>query len=456
MRPGRRFLPVCERSRRYLLCVVKRTIGLLVLSLALAGSASAATATISWQTDVATRGRVAYGVGGLYLYSAREAAPAHSHTITLTDLAPSTTYDYQAGPIRGQVTTDPLPMGARFGVDRTHVTANGSLVFPVLSYWQCEQTAAAAVEAGVTMFLQAPYTGCDAARPNDFSIGAIPASVRVLSDSYATDLAGSAGWYLPDEPDGWGIPPEQMPHLPPAAATGRLRVVNVSQHFYSAQAPINATFDRGDYTRFAALGDLVGFDMYPIVKFCGRVPLLDVYRAQRELMRVYAPGKPTFQWIETGRMTGECNAMQVTPEIVNAESWLAVAGGACGIGYFTSSWTGELWQRWDLSPGVAAQLSKTTAQLRALAPALCIGTTGDVAVPWDSGVAATSRTLNGALYLLAINTTDAQKSVPMRVDTLAGRTLTLLGTTHTIRPARKIFLRDTLEPFQVHVYVAAP
>ena len=30
-------------------------------------------------------------------------------------------------------------------------------------------------------------------------------------------------------------------------------------------------------------------------------------------------------------MTGECASMQITPAIVNAETWLAIAGGACGI-----------------------------------------------------------------------------------------------------------------------------
>ena len=77
----------------------------------------------------------------------------------------------------------------------------------------------------------------------------------------------------------------------------------LSQHFFAEQAPINDRFDRNDYKRFAAEADFVGFDMDPVVKFCGRVPLLDVFRAQRELMTIYAPGKPTFQWIETSKMT---------------------------------------------------------------------------------------------------------------------------------------------------------
>jgi hypothetical protein len=424
-----------------------------------AAEASAATARVTWKTSIPTRGRVVYGVGGLYLYSARESSSGTAHAVVLPDLAPSTTYEFEivasAATATGSVTTSAAPSNRRFGVAGTHVTANGSLFFPVLSYYQCGASAAAAASLGINLFMQAPYTGCVSANPNDFSGEPPPPSVSVLSDDYTGTGAGDAGWYLPDEPDGWGIAPEQLPQLPPSSQTGKLRVLNVSQHFYSAQAPINDRFDRNDYKRFASLADLVGFDIYPIVKFCGRVPLLDVFRAQRELMTTYAPGKPTFQWIETSEMTGECTAMQVTPQIVNAETWLAITGGACGIGYFTNSWTGRLWNRWDLAPGVEVQLSRTIAQIRGLAPMLC-AEYGDVTVPWDTSVAASSRSLNGALYVIAVNSSDQPTRIPFRVDALAGRTLHVLDESRTIEPARKVYFRDSFAPFQVHVYVAAP
>ena len=405
------------------------------------------------------RGRVVYGVGGLYLYSAPESIAATTHTVVIPDLAPSTTYAFEivaaAASVTGTFTTSAAPADRRFGVAGTHVTANGSLFFPVLSYYQCGASAAAAASLGVNLFMQAPYTGCVSTNPNDFGTEPLPPAVSVLSDDYTDQGAGDAGWYLPDEPDGWGIAPEQLPQLPPSSQTGKLRVLNVSQHFYSAQAPINDHFDRNDYKRFVALADLVGFDLYPIVKFCGRVPLLDVFRAQRELMTIYAPGKPTFQWIETSDMTGECPAMQVTPQIVNAETWLAIAGGACGVGYFTNSWTGKLWNRWDLASGVEAQLALTIAQIHALAPMLC-AEYGDVTVPWDTSVAASSRSLNGALYVIAVNSSDQPTRIPFRVDALAGRTLEVLGESRTIKPAKKVYFRDSFAPYQVHVYVAAP
>jgi hypothetical protein len=425
-----------------------------------AAAASVGSATVTWRTSVPTRGRVVYGVGGLYLYSARESTSATTHAVVLSDLSPATTYAFEivaaTATATGTLTTAAPPADLRFGVDGTHVTANGSLFFPVLTYYQCGASAETAASVGVNLFVEAPYTGCVQTNPNDFEADPPPAGISVLGDDFGSSQGAAAGWYLPDEPDASGLSPAQLPQLPAAAQTGRLRVLNLSQHFFSGQAPINAGFDRNDYKGFAAQADVVGFDMYPVVKFCGRVSLLDVFRAQRELATIYAPGKPTFQWIETGAMTGECETMQVTPQIVNAETWLAIAGGACGIGYFTSSWTGALWNRWDLAPGVEAQLARTIAQIRALAPMLCGGPPGEVTVPWDGPVAATSRSWNGAVYVIAVNSSDRSISVPFRVDALAGRALDVLGEGRTIVPAKQVYYRDSFAPYQVHVYLAAP
>jgi hypothetical protein len=421
---------------------------------AVRASAASGSASVTWTTSIPMRGRVAYGIGGTYLYSALERSAATQHSVELPDLNPASTYtfriDSSAGKTTatatGEVTTAAPPLDPRFGVSGTHVTADGSLFFPVMSYEQCAATIARALTIGVNTFVQVPFTGC----------GPSPAGSTppyVLSDNYAG--ASGAGWYLPDEPDGWGITPEQMPQLPTPDTTGRLRVLNITQHFFSGQAPINDRFDRNDYKRFAAGADVIGFDMYPIVKFCGRVPLLDVFRAQRELMTNYAPGKPTFQWIETSKMTGECASLQITPAIVNAETWLAIAGGACGIGYFTNSWTSDVWDRWSFDPGIEQQLAATVSRVQALAPALCADY-GSVVGPWNGGVAASTRTLNGALYVLAVNSTAAATTVPFRVDALAGRALTVLDEGRTIRPAKQVFFRDRFAPYEVHVYLAAP
>jgi hypothetical protein len=348
-----------------------------------------------------------------------------------------------------------LAATAALGVSGGHVTDGGRPVFPVLGYFQCGAGAAQAAAAGIDFFIEQPYTGCWSVQPNNFATEPLPPGVRVLSDDFTTASEGSAGWYLPDEPDGAAISPAELPQLPPVSETGRLRVLTVSQHFFSAQALIRPGYDLGEYGRFAAKADVVGFDLYPVVKFCGRVPLLDVFRAQRELRTLYAVGKPTFQWIETGAMTGECQAMTVTPEIANAEAWLAVAGGAVGIGWFTSSWIDDVWNRWDVSPAMLAQITATNARLHALAPVLT-GPPGDVVVPWNGPVAASTRADGRSLYVIAVNGSDRRASVPMRIDGLRGRVVTVLDEHRTIKPTKKSIVRDTFAPYQVHLYATTP
>ena len=184
--------------------------------------------------------------------------------------------------------------------------------------------------------------------------------------------------------------------------------------------------------------------------------MLDVFRAQRELMTTYAPGKPTFQWIETSKMTGECASLQITPAIVNAETWLAITGGACGIGFFTNSWTSDVWDRWSFDPGIEQQLaSDGLARAEACARALrrlrqrrrAVGRRRRGEHPHAERRAVRPRR---ELHRRRATT------VPFRVDALAGRTLTVLDEGRTIRPAKKVFFRDRFAPYEVHVYVAAP
>jgi hypothetical protein len=42
----------------------------------------------------------------------------------------------------------------------------------------------------------------------------------------------------------------------------------------------------------------------------------------------------------------------------------------------------------------------------------------------------------------------------MRIDGLAGRTLTVLGEGRTVVPSRGVFIRDSFAPYEVHVYRA--
>jgi len=150
-----------------------------------------------------------------------------------------------------------------------------------------------------------------------------------------------------------------------------------------------------------------------------------------------------FQWIEAGTMTG-CSKFVPTPASVEAETWLAIAGGARGIGYFPDSW----------QPDIAARIAAVDRRIAALAPALLAPERPVAYLP--NAVRAGARTLAGATYVIAVN---ASYRLPAKAR------ITLPGfTAHSIRvygegrtlPVRNGVFADTLAPLQARIYVAPP
>jgi hypothetical protein len=189
---------------------------------------------------------------------------------------------------------------------------------------------------------------------------------------------------------------------------------------------------------------VLGFDLYPLQVWC-TTGLRDVFDAQREL-RDAAGGKPTFQWIEAAPMEHACakqQALDPTPATVRAEAWLAIAGGAAGLGYFP--------QRWSRPIGDA--IRRTNLEIRALAPALLAPT---VPARADSDlIRVSARSLNGALYVIAVNTTSSPVQAKLSVEGIAGRSLTNL-TDGGVVAADGDGFSDTLGPLAARVYVAPP
>jgi hypothetical protein len=186
----------------------------------------------------------------------------------------------------------------------------------------------------------------------------------------------------------------------------------------------------------------VGFDLYPLQNWCRKDALHAVYDAQVELTSL-ARGKPTFQWIEAAPMS-QCRGLDPSPPVVRSETWLAVAGGARGIGYFPDQWR----------PDVRAEITRVNRDLAALAPAL-LDKGGTLPVAQPSAVRAGVRYHNGAVYVIAVN--------PLFARTTARITVPGLGTTRLRRygdgtwlTARAGVLQDSFRGLEANVYVAPP
>ena len=203
------------------------------------------------------------------------------------------------------------------------------------------------------------------------------------------DPGSVIGVFYPDEPDGQGLTAKTMATIDPSHG---VRFLTLTNHFYSWAAPLPQ--GRGMYPGLIAKADMVGFDLYPLTYWCRTERLVDVYFSQQELVEL-AKGKPTFQWIEAaGMICPHDGPNAVTPATVRAESWLAIAGGAKGLGFFPpAAWTGD----------VGEAIAEVTQTVRALGPALTAPEVAARVEPADGLVKAGARKHSGRLTIVVAN-----------------------------------------------------
>ena len=249
--------------------------------------------------------------------------------------------------------------------------------------------------------------------------------------------AGTLGSFYPDEADARGLTGASLPALPAG-----IRFLTLTAHFASMAAPLPAGRDM--YPGLVAAADVVGFDFYPLQELCRRDLLAADFDAQQEL-EALAPGKPTFQWIEArGMRCGTSPGVAITPATIRTESWLALAAGAHGLGFFPPDW----------DYGAASVIRGISTRIRQLEPAL-LQPVQPVTVEGGADVRASARTYHDAVYVIAVNAGTTASSIRLTVPGLGDRTLRVLGEPITIRAEGDVFT-DRLGPLRLRIYVAAP
>jgi hypothetical protein len=400
------------------------------------------TAVVRWQTTEPARSFIAYGSSrDLGLWERGSAVPSRRHRAVLDGLAFDTPHRLEvvadaageSATARGSFETPPVSR-ARLETKGRTLLLNGDPFFAIMQHRQCPQAVAQSLALGFTVFAGP----CSQGAPHAVAVALEGRAVAVLPPG-----AGGAGSSLPDEPDDNGITPRELrAHL--RAAPERPVFLTLTAGFVDG--------DDARYLRYVEVGDVVGFDLYPVNR-CRRDRLHEVYEAQVRLQRL-AGGKPTFQWIETGLIEPHyCDGVPPTPEEVRAQVFLALAGGARGIGYFTHTWSPD-YDRLDLDPEVAAEIGRTNRQLEALAPAI-LSPRAPPATASDPNVYAFAREREGALYVFVVNAADRPVETTVRVPGLRGRPLQRFEEEPTVSARRDEF-RDELPPLHARIYVAAP
>jgi hypothetical protein len=278
--------------------------------------------------------------------------------------------------------------------------------FPIMQWSQCPNDLGSSLLLGIDVFMGP----CEDASAADLALTLGPYGYVIppIDIRGSLDDARLLGWHQPDEPENNGLTADALTE--PDRAHGPTFLTLTSEFMRRARGP-------SAYRAYVARADIIGFDLYPIAAHCKtHISLADVYRGQRDLLAL-APGKPTYQWIETGPIDGRCTRRgPVTPEELRAEVWLAIAGGATGIGYFTHTWTRGSWFRFDVDFPIRAAIERTNREIRALAPVLLAR---QVAAEAKAPVYAGARRVGDTVYVIAVNASASQVTAQIRIPAAA-------------------------------------
>jgi hypothetical protein len=310
----------------------------------------------------------------------------------------------------------PSPTRHRAAVRDGRLVVDGTPFFPIMSWGECTEGFETSLSVGTNLYSANRCGGLEAQLP---ALGDRALSAAVAGE-VIPDPGAVVGVFYPDEPDGQGLTAETMPTIDPSHG---VRFLTLTNHFYSWAAPLPQ--GRGMYPGLIAKADMVGFDLYPLTYWCSTERLVDVYFSQQELVEL-AKGKPTFQWIEAaGMICPHDGPNAVTPATVRAESWLAIAGGAKGLGFFPpAAWTGD----------VGEAIAGVTQTVRALGPAFTAPEVAARAEAADGLVKAGARKHGGRLTIVVANAGYEPAQATITVPGLDGRALTVVGSGRRVLP----------------------
>ena len=301
--------------------------------------------------------------------------------------------------------------------------------------------------------------------------------VRVESTYPGEHEWGSLGEIEALDADGKNVllsPPRTVPRMMPEETLAHYRAIKAADAsrpvFMTLTGNFHPHFDKFTSEQRAALypayvraADVVGYDIYPIYGWNKPEWLWLVHDATRVLAEM-AGERPVYAWIETskgGQWTGPLEKQHdVTPEHIRAEVWMSICRGATAIGYFTHVWKPS-YQQFGVPEKNRRALAEINAQLTRLAPAiLSTGPSPKARIepaasgPNDVKLDVIARTLDGDLYLFAVNFDERRLAVDavIRVEGLAaGQPAEAIDESRTLE-SRDGALVDRFEPLAVHLY----
>lgn len=220
------------------------------------------------------------------------------------------------------------------------------------------------------------------------------------------------------------------------------------------------------YPAYIASADVVGFDIYPIYGWNKPEWIHLVYEATAQLTDL-AGNRPVYAWIETskgGQYTGDLEKQKdVTPRHIEAEVWMALCGGATGIGYFTHIWKPS-YKQFGVPDENREALRRINDRLTRLTPAILAPRYKD-ALSWTAAegrIAAFLTATEEAIYVFAVNydlkeqpaevefSLDA-RGLPPNFASFVANEAAVIDENRSL-PIREGKFSDHFEPLAVHLY----
>jgi hypothetical protein len=400
--------------------------------------------TVTWQTPTPSTGRIAWGPAGMQpLLWSRSPHASTVHNEVLAGLASSTPYvvSIEARSTTGAVastrlelTTAAAPSDPVGTVREGSVRLGGFPFFPLITWQECPSQWSPDILDGINLFAGNPCTGLSSLLT---AVQGQALAAGTTDDTAVASGPGLLGWFYPDEADARGLTEANL-----STPGSGLRFLTLTAHFFPQAAPLPG--GREMYPGLLAKSDVIGFDLYPLQELCRPELLPWVFDAQQHLAQLARP-KPTFQWIEVRQMKCPDPADAVTTRTIRVESWLAIAGGAHGLGFFPGDWGTD----------VGTAIHGIAARIRQLEPALLRPAVAVSVEPAGAAVRASARTFGDALYVIAVNAGSQAAAVRLEAPGLAGRSVLRVGTRQLLT-SEGTHVDVVLPPMSVRIYVARP
>jgi len=305
-----------------------------------------------------------------------------------------------------------------------------------------------------------------------------PATLKELKFTVQSTYPGEQVWGSIGEIEGFDAagknlllaPPRYEPRASPAETLKEYREIKsadptrpvfmtLTGHFHPHFRQWSDEQRASLYPEYIRATDVVGYDIYPIYGWNKPEWLYLVYDATR-LLRDKAGSRPVYAWIETskgGQWTGPLERQKdVTPAHIRAEAWMAICGGATGIGYFTHVWKPS-YQQFGVPAENRRALRSINDQITRLGPAI-LGQSPRQSVAINAAdkakLAVMAREHEGDLYLFAVNYDERQVEAKATVTVEAipaGSEVVVIDEDRTLRSGAGSFT-DTFAPMAVHLY----